>query len=91
MVLPLITRTTQEALKQSLTATAPAHWESELHQMVYDPHHSAPQRHARYRNRRHSGHRPHRGRIRGPPLFTAGSGYLLAKDFSEKSLNPAVR
>ena len=68
MVLPLITRNTQEALK-----TVPDSYRHGAvglggREVVHHPHHSAPLGHARHPHRRHSGCGPHCGRVCRPAL-----------------------
>lgn len=78
MILPLITRTTQEALKTVPDSYRHGAWGSG-NQVVYDKNHPSSKRHARD---------PYRvilaiGRIVGESaalLFTAGSGYYLPKN-----------
>lgn len=92
MVLPLITRNTQEALK-----TVPATYRSGAlgigcNQMVHDPHNPAPLRNARHYHRYHSCDRTYRRRIRRPfysPPEAAIFCQRPLQDFSKKSSNPA--
>lgn len=83
MVLPLITRTTQEALKTVPDSYRSGASRNRCDEMVHDPDDSPAQRGAGNPDRNHPLHRPHRGRV-GGLLFTAGSGFLLPKNLFTK-------